>query len=138
VEGSGEPDAVYPALWDALDRASAGGVPTLETRAAISLLKRDLPELRIRMVNVVDLFTLISLRQHPHGLDEAPFDMTVQDQMSRFHLAMEAIQRFDRVRSIGGEVVTRYLNLLSDHRAYINRDGEDMPEIANWRWSRGG
>jgi len=163
--------------------AAAGDAPTLEVMAATSLLRRELPELRVRVVNVVDLFTLIGHHDHPHGFDEAsfselftdtapvvfafhghprvihelayrrpnssrfhvrgyieegttttPFDMVVCNGMSRYHLAIEALHRTPRVQSRAGELIAEFRQKLSDHKAYIQEHGEDMPEIRNWRW----
>ncbi|MET0232415.1 MAG: phosphoketolase family protein [Rhodanobacteraceae bacterium] len=180
---------VWP--WASSDRngetdvvmASAGDVPTLEMLAAVSILREHLPELRVRVVNVVDLMKLQSPSEHPHGLDDidfdqlftrdrpvifafhgypalihrltyrrtnhrnihvhgyreegtitTAFDMTVLNRLDRFHLAIDVI---DRLPSLGAKGV--YLKrLLQDklvsHKEYIEENGEDMPEIRNWRW----
>lgn len=171
----GEPDVVM---------ACAGDVPTLETVAAAWLLRKYLPELRVRVVNVVDLMTLQLHRDHPHGLDESsfrdiftdtapivfafhgyprvvhelayrrpeperfhvrgyieegttttPFDMVVCNGMSRFHLAIEALHRVGRFQSESGDIINRFNEKLDEHRRYVPRFGEDIPEIRNWRWS---
>jgi xylulose-5-phosphate/fructose-6-phosphate phosphoketolase len=170
----GRPDVVF---------AAAGDTPTLEVMAATSLLRQALPDLRLRVVNVVDLFTLIPHGDHPHGFDQAafvdlftedtpvvfafhgyprviheltyrrpnpdrfhvrgyieegttttPFDMTVLNNMSRFHLAIEALRRTSRLRSRAGEIIGGFEQRLAEHAAYIREYGEDMPEIRNWRW----
>jgi xylulose-5-phosphate/fructose-6-phosphate phosphoketolase len=164
--------------------AACGDVPTQETLAATWLLRRDMPGLRVRVVNVVDLLTLSSNRDHPHGLDETtfaalytraapvvfafhghprvvhelihhqpdpvrfhvrgymeegttttPFDMVVCNQLSRYHLAMEALRRIARVRSEAGDLIGRYEQKLAAHKAYIYEHGEDMPEVRDWKWT---
>ena len=163
--------------------ASAGDTPTLETLAAISILRKRVPGIKIRMVNVVDLFNLLPHTRHPHGFDEetfealftkecpvifafhghprviheltykrsnpdrfhvrgyieegsttTPFDMVVCNLMSRFHLAIEALHRIPRLKSEGGDFIVECKKALEDHKAYIYEHGEDMPEIANWKW----
>jgi xylulose-5-phosphate/fructose-6-phosphate phosphoketolase len=165
----------------------AGDVPTLETLAAAWLLRSHIPELRVRVVNVVDLMTLLAHRDHPHGLDESsfkdlftdtapvvfafhgyprvihelvyrrpdderfhvrgyieegttttPFDMVVQNGMSRFHLAIEALHRVGRLQSRSGDLINYFNEKLDEHRRYIPAHGEDMPEISNWRWCGNG
>jgi len=163
--------------------ACAGDVPTLETLAAVDLLRGFFPDLRIRVVNVVDLMTLQQRSEHPHGLTDhdfdslfttdrpiifayhgypwlihrltyrrrnhgnlhvrgykeegtttTPFDMVVLNDLDRFHLAMDVIDRVPRLQSIGAHAKQALRDKLVDHRAYIERHGEDMPEIRNWRW----
>jgi xylulose-5-phosphate/fructose-6-phosphate phosphoketolase len=172
----GEPDVVM---------ACCGDVPTLETLAAVDLLRQTLPDLRVRVVNVVDLMALQPPSEHPHGMPDrdfdalfttdkpvvfafhgypwlihrlayrrrnhgnfhvrgykeegtttTPFDMTVRNDLDRFHLVGDVI---DRVPSLGARAA--YLkqllrDKLIDHRAYINRFGDDMPEIRTWRWGQ--
>jgi xylulose-5-phosphate/fructose-6-phosphate phosphoketolase len=171
-----EPDVVM---------ACAGDVPTLETLAAVDLLRAHFEDLKIRVVNVVDLMTLQPRSEHPHGLPDldfdsiftsdkpvifafhgypwlihrltyrranhgnlhvrgykeegtttTPFDMTVLNDLDRYHLAGDVV---DRVRRLGN-VAAYFKQLLRDklieHRQYIIRHGEDMPEIRNWKWSR--
>ncbi|MEO5736451.1 MAG: phosphoketolase family protein, partial [Variovorax sp.] len=164
--------------------ACAGDVPTLETLAAVKLLREQLPDLKVRVVNVVDLMALQSPSAHPHGLPDAvfdsifttdapvifafhgypalihrltykrtnhgsfhvhgyqeegttttPFDMTVLNGLDRFHLAADAIDRVARVRNSAGHVQQHLRDRLLEHRAYITRHGEDMPEILDWRWA---
>lgn len=170
----GEPDVVM---------AAAGDVPTLETLAAIGLLRQYLPSLKIRMINIVDLMTLQPREEHPHGLPDkdfdslftldkpiifvyhgypwlihrltyrrnnhdnlhvrgykeegtttTPFDMTVRNDLDRFHLVMDVI---DRVPSLGyraAHLKQHMRDKLVEHREYITRFGEDMPEIQEWAW----
>jgi xylulose-5-phosphate/fructose-6-phosphate phosphoketolase len=174
----GEPDVVM---------ACAGDVPTLEILAAVQLLWKHFPDLKIRVINVVDLMTLQPASEHPHGLSDkdfdelftkdkpiifafhgypwlihrltyrrtnhdnlhvrgykeegtttTPFDMVVLNDLDRFHLAGDVI---DRVPSLGSRAAyaKQYLrDKLIDHRKYVCKHGEDMPEIRNWRWERKG
>jgi xylulose-5-phosphate/fructose-6-phosphate phosphoketolase len=142
-------------------------------------LQRRTPDLRVRVVNVVDLFAMQSRRDHPHGLDDdrfvelfgvdtpvvfafhgypnvihellhhrpnperfhvrgyveegtttTPFDMTVLNRMSRYHLAIEALRRVGR-----DERAAPFEAALARHRAYIVEHDEDMPEVQGWRWA---
>ena len=164
--------------------AASGDVPTREALAAIWWLRRELPELRVRFVNVVDLLTLDSRHNQASGMDErafaelftedtdvvfafhgypgvihdltyrrpnperfhvrgyieqgtttTPFDMTVLNQMSRFHLAREAIVRSARVFSRGAEARRKLDRALVEHHDYIRKHGRDMPEILDWNWT---
>ncbi|MBV9697109.1 MAG: phosphoketolase, partial [Gammaproteobacteria bacterium] len=173
-DGGGDPDVVM---------ACAGDVPTLETLAAVAILRRALPELRVRVVNVLDLMRLQPASEHPHGLtDDAfdalftidrpvifafhgypwlvhrlayrrrnhpnlhvrgykeegtittPFDMTVLNDMDRFHLVQDVIQRLPQLKERGATLHGEMQQRLAAHRAYINRHGEDMPLIKEWRW----
>jgi len=173
-DGGGEPDVVM---------AAAGDVPTLEILAAISILRERLPELKIRMVNVVDLMKLQPSSEHPHGLIDSdfdalftadrpivfayhgypwlihrltyrranhanlhvrgykeegtittPFDMTVLNDLDRFHLAQDVIRRLPKPPRDGPAIVAELDAKLAEHRAYIRQRGEDMPEIRSWRW----
>jgi xylulose-5-phosphate/fructose-6-phosphate phosphoketolase len=170
----GEPDVVM---------ACCGDVPTLETLAAVDLLRKHLPDLKIRVVNVVDLMTLQPESEHPHGFsDEAfdavftkdkpvifafhgypwlihrltyrranhdnlhvrgykeegttttPFDMTVMNDLDRFHLAGDVIARVPGLRSKAEHVKLALRNHLIEHKLYVARYGIDMPEIRNWQW----
>ena len=170
-----EPDAVM---------ACAGDVPTLETLAAVELLRRHLPDLRIRVVNVVDLMTLQPHEEHPHGLTDpdfdalftadkpvifahhgypwlihrltyrrtnhdnfhvrgykeegtttTPFDMVVRNSLDRFHLAADVIDRLPQLGSRAAYAKQALRDRLIEHKAYICRYGEDMPEVRDWRWS---
>ena len=169
-----EPDVVM---------ACAGDVPTLETLAAVDLLKQAVPGLRIRVVNVVDLMTLQSNRDHPHGLTDAafdslftrdkpvifayhgypylihrltysranhanmqvrgfieegttttPFDMVVLNELDRFHLAIEAIDRVPGLVTRAAGAKQAFRDRLTAHKLYIREYGEDMPEIQGWKW----
>jgi xylulose-5-phosphate/fructose-6-phosphate phosphoketolase len=170
----GEPDLVM---------ACAGDVPTLETLAAVSILRRELPELKIRVVNVVDLMKLQPPSEHPHGLSDidfdalftkdkpvifafhgypwlihrltyrrhnhenlhvrgykeegtitTAFDMTVLNDMDRFHLAMDAVTRLPQTGSPGVYLQQQLRDKLIEHKHYIDRHGQDMPEIRDWTW----
>ncbi len=170
-----EPDVVL---------ACAGDVPTLETLAAVDLLRTHVPHLAVRVVNVVDLMSLQPRSAHPHGLDDpdfdamfthdkpvifafhgypalihrltyrrhnhanfhvhgyneegtttTPFDMTVQNELDRFHLAIDAI---DRVPSLGASADgarRHFHDRLADHRAYVREIGDDLPDVRDWTWT---
>ena len=172
-----EPDVVM---------ACAGDVPTLETLAAVDLLRTHLPELKIRVINVVDLMTLQPQSEHPHGLSDrdfdslfttdkpivfayhgypwlihrltyrrtnhknlhvrgykeegtttTPFDMVVLNDLDRFHLAGDVI---DRVAHLGARAAyaKQFLrDKLLEHKAYIRKHGDDMPEVRDWKWKSG-
>jgi xylulose-5-phosphate/fructose-6-phosphate phosphoketolase len=163
--------------------ACAGDVPTLETLAAVKLLRVHFPELKIRVVNVVDLMKLQPTSEHPHGLNDTdfddlftrdkpiifafhgypslihrltyrrtnhhnlhvrgykeegtittPFDMTVLNDLDRFHLAGDAIDRLPQLGARAGYAKQALRNKLIEHREYICEYGTDLPEILNWRW----
>jgi xylulose-5-phosphate/fructose-6-phosphate phosphoketolase len=177
--------------WASNDRGAApdvvmaccGDVPTLETLAAVSIMREHLPDLRIRVVNVVDLMKLQPPSEHPHGLSDAafdeifttnkplifafhgypwlihrltyrrtnhgnihvrgykeegtittPFDMTVLNDLDRFHLVMSAIDRLPQIGARGAELKHQLDDKLIEHRRYIEEHGEDLPEIRNWKW----
>jgi xylulose-5-phosphate/fructose-6-phosphate phosphoketolase len=163
--------------------ACAGDVPTLETMAAVDLLRRAIPDLKIRVINVVDLLALQSPDQHPHGLSDdvfdalftankpvifayhgypylihrltykrnnhrnfhvrgfieegtttTPFDMTVLNELDRFHLAIEAIERVPGLAEKAADIVEGFRAKLVEHTRYVREFGEDMPEIRDWLW----
>ncbi|HKR33789.1 MAG TPA: phosphoketolase family protein [Steroidobacteraceae bacterium] len=163
--------------------ACAGDVPTLETLAAVTLLREWLPSLRIRVVNVVDLMTLQPPSEHPHGLSDSefdsifttdrpilfafhgypwlihrltyrrhghdnlhvrgykeegttttPFDMTVLNELDRFHLVESVIDRVPGLGAHSAHLRQRVRDKLVEHREYVTRHGEDLPEIRNWKW----
>jgi xylulose-5-phosphate/fructose-6-phosphate phosphoketolase len=166
--------------------ACAGDVPTLETLAAVDLLRQHVPKLKVRVINIVDLMTLQPKEEHPHGLSDrdfdalfttdkpiifayhgypwlihrltyrrtnhknlhvrgykeegtttTPFDMVVRNDLDRFHLVGDVV---DRVPKLGYRVayLKQYIrNRLIEHRAYITRYGQDMPEVRDWEWPHG-
>ena len=170
----GDPDVVM---------ACCGDVPTLETLAAVDFLRHRFPNLKIRVVNVVDLMTLQPQSEHPHGLSDkdfdtlftrdkpiifafhgypwlihrltyrrtnhaqlhvrgykeegtttTPFDMVVLNQLDRYHLASDVIDRVPGLGSRAAHVKQDLRDKLLEHKTYIHKRGEDMPEISNWRW----
>ena len=170
----GDPDVVL---------AAAGDVPTLETLAAIKMLREHLPELKIRMVNVVDLMKLQPSSEHPHGLSDCDFDslftttkpiifayhgypwlihrltyrrtnhknlhvrgykeegtittafdMAVLNDLDRFHLVMDTIDRLPQLGSKAAYVKQACRDKLIEHKEYICKYGDDMPEIREWKW----
>jgi xylulose-5-phosphate/fructose-6-phosphate phosphoketolase len=163
--------------------ACCGDVPTLETLGAVSILREFLPDLRVRVVNVVDLMKLQPPSAHPHGLPDqdfdaiftthapvifafhgypalihrltyrrtnhanihvrgyqeegtitTPFDMTVINELDRFHLALGALDRLPHLGNAAAELRTQLGERLRAHRRYICEYGEDMPEIREWKW----
>ncbi|MGB3536597.1 MAG: phosphoketolase family protein [Mesorhizobium sp.] len=173
-KGGADPDVVM---------ACAGDVPTLETLAAVDLLRQAVPDLAIRVVNVMDLMTLEPKERHPHGLPDAefdrlftkdrpvifayhgypylihrltykrtnhdnihvrgfneegttttPFDMAVLNELDRFHLAMEAIDRVPGLSTKAATARRQLADKLVEHTRYVREHGEDMPEIRNWSW----
>jgi xylulose-5-phosphate/fructose-6-phosphate phosphoketolase len=163
--------------------ACCGDVPTLETLAAVSILREHLPALKVRVVNVVDLMKLQPPSAHPHGLSDAefdavftteapvifafhgypalihrltyrranhrnihvrgyceegtittPFDMTVLNQLDRFHLVLSALDRLPQAGEAGAQLRATLENKLREHKRYIARHGEDMPEVRQWKW----
>jgi xylulose-5-phosphate/fructose-6-phosphate phosphoketolase len=174
-EGDGEPDVVM---------ACAGDVPTLETLAAVQLLRHHFPDLKIRVINVVDLMRLQPPEEHPHGLSNAdfdslftkdkpvvfayhgypwlihrltyrrtnhenlhvrgykeegttttPFDMVVLNQLDRYHLAEDVIDRVPKLQVRGARAKEWLKGQLIRHKQYIRENGEDLPEIQQWKWS---
>jgi xylulose-5-phosphate/fructose-6-phosphate phosphoketolase len=161
----------------------AGDIPTLETLAAVDLLRRHFPEVKIRVVNVVDLMTLQTKLEHPHGLSDSdfnsmfttdkpvifayhgyptlihrltyrrknhanfhvhgykeegttttPFDMTVLNELDRFHLAGDVVDRVPRLQPINAHFKQYLRNRLVEHKEYICEHGDDLPEIKDWKW----
>jgi xylulose-5-phosphate/fructose-6-phosphate phosphoketolase len=166
--------------------ACCGDVPTLETLAAVDLMRRHLPDVKVRVVNVVDLMTLQSPKEHPHGLTHAqfdaiftadrpiifafhgypslihqltysrtnhgnmhvrgfkeegttttPFDMVVINDMDRFHLVMDAIDRVSGLADRSKDVRQTMVDKRAEHKCYIEVHGDDLPEIVDWRWQDG-
>jgi xylulose-5-phosphate/fructose-6-phosphate phosphoketolase len=164
--------------------ACCGDVPTLETLAAVSIMREYLPDLKIRVVNIVDLMKLQPSTEHPHGLDDrdfdglftknkpvifafhgypwlihrliyrrtnhdnihvrgykeegtitTPFDMTVLNELDRFHLVIDAIDRLPQTGDKGLYLKQQLQDKLIEHRLYINQHGQDMPEVRNWKWA---
>lgn len=160
-----------------------GDVPTLETLAAVAIMREYLPDLKIRVINVVDLMKLESQSEHPHGLSDidfdemftrdkpiifafhgypslihkltyhrtnhnnihvrgykeegtitTAFDMTVLNELDRFHLVISVIDRLPKIGARGANLKQKLQDKLIEHREYIERFGEDMPEIRNWKW----
>ncbi len=173
-DGDGEPEVVM---------ACAGDIPTLETLAAVDLLRQHFPDLKIRVVNVVDLMTLQPSTEHPHGISDSefdsmftsdkpvifafhgyptlihrltyrrnnhdnlhvrgykeegttttPFDMTVLNDLDRFHLASDVVDRVPRLQPISGRFKQFVRNKLVEHKQYIYEHGDDLPEIKDWKW----
>jgi xylulose-5-phosphate/fructose-6-phosphate phosphoketolase len=169
-----EPDVVM---------ACAGDIPTLETLAAVDLLRQHFPDIKVRVVNVVDLMTIQTASEHPHGISDAefdsmfttnkpvifayhgypwlihrltyrrtnhdnfhvrgykeegttttPFDMTVLNDLDRYHLAGDVVDRVPRLQAIGAHFKQFLRDKLVEHNHYIRQYGEDMPEIRDWKW----
>ena len=170
-----EPDVVM---------ACSGDTPTLELLAAVSILREHLPEVKIRVVNVVDLMKLQSASEHPHGLSDqdyesiftkdkhiifnfhgypwlvhrltyrrtnrnlhvrgykeegtitTPFDLRVQNEIDRFNLVIDVIDRLPDLGSKGAYLKQQLKDKLVEHKIYVNQHGKDMPEILNWKWKK--
>jgi xylulose-5-phosphate/fructose-6-phosphate phosphoketolase len=169
-----EPDVVM---------ACAGDIPTLETLAAVDIMRQNFPELKVRVVNVVDLMVLQPPTEHPHGLSDkdfdsifttdkpiifafhgypwlihrltyrrtnhknlhvrgykeegtttTPFDMVVRNDLDRFHLVNDVIDRVPKLGYRAAYVKQMLYDRLIEHKHYITKYGEDMPEIRDWMW----
>ena len=176
TDAGAEPDIVF---------GCAGDVPTMEALAAVDILLGFFPDLKIRLVNVVDLMRLQDAREHPHGLDDpsfdalftrdkqvifnyhgypwlihrltyrrhnhanfhvrgyreegtttTPFDLCVLNEIDRYHLAMDAIDRLPELGDTGAHYRQQLQDQLIRHRQYVREYGEDLPEIRSWQWTR--
>ena len=169
-----EPDVVM---------ACCGDTPTLEVLAAVSILRQHLPDLKIRVVNVVDLMKLVSHTEHPHGLTDGDydslftknkhiifgfhgypwlihrltyrrvnsllhvrgykeegtvttsFDMRVQNEIDRFNLVQDVIDRLPHLGAKGSYLKQMMQDKLIEHKYYIAKHGKDLPEVVNWKWN---
>ena len=171
-----EPDVVM---------ACCGDTPTLETLAAVTILREYMPEIKVRVINVVDLMKLQPASEHPHGLSDTdydalftkdkpiifafhgyptliheltyrrtnrqlhvrgykeegtittPFDMRVQNDIDRFHLVMDVINRLPQLGNRGAFLIQLMRDKLIEHKQYIREFGVDLPEVRNWKWTQG-
>jgi xylulose-5-phosphate/fructose-6-phosphate phosphoketolase len=170
----GEPDVVM---------ACAGDIPTLETLAAVDLLRQQVPDLKVRVVNIVNLMKLQPQSEHPHGLSDkefdtlfttdkpiifafhgypwlihrltyrrtnhknlhvrgykeegtttTPFDMVVLNDLDRFHLVADVIDRVPKLGYLAAYAKQTIRDKKIDHKTYIGKYGDDIPEIKNWKW----
>ncbi|HZS06005.1 MAG TPA: phosphoketolase family protein [Blastocatellia bacterium] len=176
-DAGAEPDVVM---------ACCGDVPTLETLAAADILRQRFPELKVRVINVIDLMTLQPASEHPHGLSDkdfdslfttdkpiifafhgypwlihrltyrrtnhqnlhvrgykeegtttTPFDMTVMNDLDRFHLVEDVIDRVPHLGSKAAYVKQAMRDKLLEHKQYIRQYGDDLPEVRDWKWPYG-
>jgi xylulose-5-phosphate/fructose-6-phosphate phosphoketolase len=174
----GEPDVVM---------ACCGDVPTLECLAAVELLRMHVPQLKVRVINVVDLMKLQPASEHPHGLSDkdfdvlftkdrpvifafhgypwlihrltyrrtnhrnlhvrgykeegtttTPFDMVVLNELDRFHLVIDVIERVPQLGSGAAYLMQELRDKLIEHKHYVRKVGDDMPEIRDWKWGQKG
>jgi xylulose-5-phosphate/fructose-6-phosphate phosphoketolase len=164
--------------------ASCGDTPTLESLAAVSILRQHLPDLKIRVINIVDLMRLQPECEHPHGLSETDydqmftrdkpivfafhgypglihrltyrrtnrnlhvrgykeegtittaFDMRVQNEIDRFHLVIDVVDRVPDLGTKGAYLKQLMQDRLVEHKHYIDQHGKDLPEIRNWMWGQ--
>jgi xylulose-5-phosphate/fructose-6-phosphate phosphoketolase len=163
--------------------ACCGDVPTLETLAAVDLMRRHIPELKVRVINIVNLMTLQPAHEHPHGLSDkdfdalfttnkpvifafhgypwlihrltyrranhdnlhvrgykeegtttTPFDMCVLNDLDRFHLVQDVIDRVPQLGARAAYAKQAIRDALIDHKEYIYEYGEDAPQISGWKW----
>jgi xylulose-5-phosphate/fructose-6-phosphate phosphoketolase len=163
--------------------ACAGEIPTLETLAAVDLLRQHFPDLKVRVVNVVDLMTLQPPSEHPHGISDrefdslfttnkpvlfafhgypwlihrltyrrtnhdnlhvrgykeegtttTPFDMCVLNDLDRFHLVMDVIERVPKLGASAAHIKQQMRDRRIEHTQYIQIHGRDIPEIRDWTW----
>jgi xylulose-5-phosphate/fructose-6-phosphate phosphoketolase len=171
---AGEPDVVM---------ASAGDIPTQEALAATALLRKEFPDLKIRFINVIDLFKLQPSTEHPHGLSDwdfdslftvdkpvmfnfhgypqlihrlayrrtnhsnihvrgykekgsinTPLELAIDNNIDRFSLAMDVVNRVPKLQKIGGHAKERFLNQQIECRTYAHQFGIDKPDAADWTW----
>jgi len=169
-----EPDVVM---------ACAGDIPTMEILAAVDILRQYFPDLKVRVVNIVNLMTLQPEKEHPHGLSDkefdslftsdrpiifafhgypwlihrltyrrtnhdnlhvrgykeegttsTPFDMVVMNDLDRYHLVIDVIDRVPKLEKTGAHVKQAMKNRLIEHKQYIYEHGDDMPAVKNWKW----
>jgi len=169
-----EPDVVM---------ACCGDTPTLETLAAVTILRKALPDVKIRVINVVDLMRLQPNTEHPHGMTDedydmmftkdkpivfafhgyatlvheltyrrhnknlhvrgykeegtitTPFDMRVQNDIDRFHLVMDVVYRLPQLGNKGASLIQKMKDKLVEHKQFIYENGQDLPEVIDWKWS---